>query len=221
MNRCIDLRVFLVTGLFSLSVTACRPLAGTSHAAATHRSGTTAAATTVSTSADFSTPTRLWLTPFNPSALQTGQVVSLDDKNIHIYAENGLVTLKVSTSIVIWDGITWIADIPPRAGDEIIAWGTWNPDHTFAVQKLYVNIENLRGKASNVIKGNQGGSFDVADQYQKNEHITVSSLTEISQGNTQFSYQQNPVLPLNGEYVEIIGRRMQNGFVLAVRLTTP
>ncbi len=214
MNRCIDLRVFLVMGLVSLSVTACRPPANPPHAAAT-------GAPTVSGNGDFSTPMRPWLTPFNPSALQTGRLVSLDDKHIHISAENGLVTLNVSTSTVIWDGITWIADIPSRAGDEITAWGTWNPDHTFAVQKLYVNIENLQGRASNVIKGNQGGSFDVADQYRKNEHITVASLTDISQGNMQFSYQQHPLLPLNGGYVEVIGRRMQNGSVLAVRLTMP
>ncbi len=63
--------------------------------------------------------------------------------------------------------------------------------------------------------------FLLADQYQQTDTIAISPLTEIYQGSTgvKSTYGQNPVLPANEVYVEVIGREMEDGSVLAVNIT--
>jgi len=170
-----------------------------------------------------STPPNLGVTEFSTSSLVEGRVVRFDDKTIRIATEKEEVDLDISKTTVIWDSIIWIANIPTKTGDFVTAWGIWNPDHSFAVRKLYVNIVNLQGRVSNIAQGSKGASFDITDQYQKTEHVIVSSLTEIyeSSSGDKSTYQENPKLPQNGEYVEVVGQKVGDESVLAVNITLP
>jgi len=213
MKRLIEVILsFLALALFSLILTACSHLVAISSAEPTNNSGTA-----------ISTLPKPGMTGFGTLSLVEGHVIKLDSKMIHISTENGDVELDISASTVNWDGINWVSNIPTTIGDFITAWGIWNTDHSFTVQRFYVNIENLRGKVSNVIRGSKVASFDVMDQYQQINHINVLPLTEINQGGTgtKSSFQENPVLPQNGEYVEIVGRALDDGSISAVNITLP
>jgi uncharacterized protein DUF5666 len=202
MKKLGEIALLLAAALLSLNLAACEPAAAAPYAV--------------------STPPGFGVTVFNPSSFQEGRVVKLDGKTIRIATANEEVDLEVSPSTVIWDGITWVANIPTEAGDFVTAWGVWNPDHSFAVQKLYINIVNLQGRVSNVSQGTGSGSFIIADQYGKTQRVIVAASSEIYEGAGSGSrYGEKPVLPQNGEDVQVIGREMKDGSVLAVNLSLP
>ena len=201
--------LLLPTALLALNLAACEPAAVVPTPVPTHDG-----------LAD-NTPAGFGATGFNPGSFQEGRVVNLDGKTIQIATANEEVDLELSSSTVIWDGIAWVANIPTEKGDFVTAWGAWNPDHSFAVQKLYINIVNLQGRASNVLQGTGSGSFVIADQYGKTQQVIVAASTEIFEGSagSGSGYLERPVLPQNGENVQVLGREMKDGSVLAVNLT--
>ncbi len=160
---------------------------------------------------------------FSANALQVGRVVRLGGQTIRIATETEEVDLKISSATITWDGIGWIANMPTNVGDIATAWGARSPDHSFAVQKLYINIVHLQGKASSSIQGGQDASFVLTDSYQETERVTVAPLTEIYEAASggKLRYQENRVLPRESQFVEVIGRRMEDGSILAVTLTLP
>ncbi len=166
-------------------------------------------------------------TPLSTPTLSTwpnsieGRVLEVDGATLFIESGNETFRLTSSAATLIWDGIPWVANVPTKAGDFVIAEGIWKRDHSFDARKLYVNIVNLQGRASDVSRQGDGATFLLADQYQQSDAIAISPLTEIYEGSTgaRSLYGQNPVLPANGVYAEVIGRKMADGSVLAVNIT--
>jgi Domain of unknown function (DUF5666) len=212
MKKLGEIALLLSAALLSLNLAACEPAAAAPSAAPTPHDGSAV-----------NTPPSFGVTGFDPGSFQEGRVVKLDGKTIRIATANEEVDLELSSSTVVWDGIIWVANIPTEAGDFVTAWGVWNPDHSFAVQKLYVNIVNLQGRASNVSRGTGSGSFVIVDQYGKTQRVIVAASSEIYEGGAGSGsrYGEKPVLPQNGEDVQVIGREMKDGSVLAVNLSLP
>ncbi len=84
-------------------------------------------------------------------------------------------------------------------------------------------VFSIQGKVSDVAREGNSASFNMTDQYQKSDHIMISPLTKIYEGSVgaEFSYQDDLILPRDGEYVEIIGRKRDDGTVLAVNVMLP
>lgn len=160
--------------------------------------------------------------PGSPSLVE-GTVLTYDSKTILIKTENKQVILEISNSTIIWDGIIWIAEIPMEIGDFVIARGTWTSDNSLAVDLLYVNIVNLRGTVSKVLQNQDNASFSITDQNQIEDQVIVSILTKVYEINVsgQSTYQESHLLPRDGDIVEVIGRKLKDGSILASSITIP
>ncbi len=154
-----------------------------------------------------------------PNTLE-GRVLEVDAGTLFVASGNERFRLTTSAATLVWDGIPWVADVPTRVDDFVFAQGIWKRDHSFDARKLYVNIVNLRGKASSVNHQGQSATFHLADQYQQTDTIAIMPLTEICEDTgARFTYEQKHVLPSNGSYVEVIGRQMADGSTMAVNIT--
>lgn len=123
----------------------------------------------------------------------------------------------MSDQSTVWDGITWVAEIPVRKGDFAIASGEWDQDRNiFLVQNLYINIYNIKGIVQSVdVKSTK---FTIGDLQLGNRTISVAPHSQILEnGNVgPNQYQDVKVLPILGSYVEIIGREVDDGIIVAV-----
>ncbi len=154
-----------------------------------------------------------------PNTLE-GRVLEVDGSTLFVASGTERFRLTTSAATLVWDGIPWVADVPTRVDDFVFAQGIWKRDHSFDARKLYVNIVNLRGKTSAVTPQGQSATFLLADQYQQADTIAILPLSEIYESTgAKFTYEQKHALPSNGSYVELIGRQMANGSIMAVRIT--
>ncbi len=154
-----------------------------------------------------------------PNTLE-GRVLEVDGGTLFVAWGNEKFRLTTSAATLVWDGIPWVADVPTRVDDFVFAQGIWKRDHSFDARKLYVNIVNLRGETSDVTPRGESATFLLADQYQHTDTIAIFPLTEIYEGTgTKFTYEQEHLLPSNGSYVEVIGRKMADGSIMAVNIT--
>jgi hypothetical protein len=135
--------------------------------------------------------------PTGSSGLAEGIIINYERQTILIKTENRQVVLEISKNTVIWDGISCIAEIPIQSGDFVTAWGIWNSDNSLAVEKLYINIVNLQGTASNIVQNQDNASFSVTVQGQSESRIVISSLTKVYQitTSTQSTYKESHLLP--------------------------
>ena len=127
------------------------------------------------------------------------------------------IELLIDGTSVIWDGIAWVAEMPVVAGDHIIAYGTWESGKTFAVEKLYANILNVRGVVQGV--DSEKGTFVVRDIRQGDIEVGMHPDTEIWLQGSQKSdlYKDSHLFPEVGDYIEVIGREI-NDEVVAVNM---
>jgi hypothetical protein len=152
-----------------------------------------------------------------------GKVLDIKSKDeilIHTSAFND-VTLHITENTSIWDGIAWIAEMPTQEGDYITAYGVWESDRAnFYPQIMYVNIEDLHGIVDDIDKENS--KFIIKDSHQGNTVVFVDAFTKImSESGKTDTYQNIQALPKSGDYVEVIGRKIAEGTVIAVNLSIP
>jgi len=147
--------------------------------------------------------------------LLEGKILRYGDKSLEISQGENNYTLLLVPGTIIWDGIPWIAKIPNQNGDWATAWGEWNLDKTFTVDKLWINIVNLHGIVVKIEDDKNTTSIYFNDQNQRANHILVSPLTVISNSTFSESHQ----LPKIGDYIEVIGREYKASDVQAVNIT--
>jgi len=129
--------------------------------------------------------------------------------------------LHTAQLTIIWDGVSWIADIPTEKGDFITASGTWNTDGSFTAETLYINIVNLQGKVTNFIHDNESASFVIVRPRDEINRVIISPSTEIYAREEKSTYREDPAVAQNGAYVEVIGRRLKDGSILAANINIP
>jgi hypothetical protein len=127
---------------------------------------------------------------------------------IRLAGEGEEIELILDQSSVNWDGIDWVAKMPVVEDDHIIAHGNWKSTGIFEVERLYVNILNLRGIARNVDK--EKGTFLIQDKQQGNFEIKMDPETKVFLQDSLSSelYKNAQNLPEANAYVEVIGRKI-------------
>jgi hypothetical protein len=219
MNHKITLALFQVT-LIMIIISGC----GVFQVSPTQKQPTPGINTTPVSSPVSKTLTEITneVQPTSKAELVEGEVLQYHDNTLLIASGNEQISLTISIATSIWEGKSWIADIPVKTGDFATAWGEWNVDHSFKVDKLWINIVNLQGTVYKIEEDHGKTSFYMTDQYKHTDDIVISPLTVIdslSAGITNKTFRDSHLLPKEGDYVEVIGRENNDGSILAVNIS--
>ena len=150
----------------------------------------------------------------------TGIVQRVDGQTLVIKSKDEEVKILISDQTINWEGIPWVSKISIEIGDTVIAAGRWNPDHTFAASSIWVNIVNLHGTVNKVLQNTNDVVFSMAGINQELVQVIINPQTRIyAQNSIQSTFQDSHILPREGDYVEMIGRRLSDGSILAVNVS--
>ena len=129
--------------------------------------------------------------------------------------DRGVVTLYLLPETDIWEG-RWVKDIPMRAGDQVVAWGHRRPDGSLEVTKLWVNIVNLMGPIADLQKEGNNLRLRIRDRRRGWRGVLITPQTFIVlSALPRMTFADNPVDFKAGQFLQIIGRELQDGLVLA------
>lgn len=150
---------------------------------------------------------------------QSGVVVEATPGGMLIKtSDRGNVVLRLSHATEVWEGL-WVGGIPVGAGDRVIAWGRRQADGSLDVAKLWVNIVNLIGPISKTEKGAGGPRLHVRDRHMGSMIVRIDQRTAVPGRNGQRApFGSEPVDLLQGQRVQVIGRQLGDGSVLATNL---
>ncbi len=167
------------------------------------------------------TPTKTVSPASAPGQIAEGTVLETG-ANVYIISDldHPSIVLRMTEKSTIWEGITWVAQMPAEKGDFVIASGVWGQDQTsFTVQNIYINLVNIMGTVKTVDDKNL--KFNLSDFRQGDITVLVYPHTRILQNGDlgPNDYQAVHTLPQPGKYVEVVGRKVEDGNVIAVNLT--
>ena len=150
-----------------------------------------------------------------------GELVEINGDHLLIQKVDGdQIRLKLSAQSIFWEGKQWMAAIPAEVGDWISAYGTWNKDQTaFNVALYYANRVVLQGIVFYVCGETEAYMLDQPDQEyiilplpQKTELLTESPADPVS-------YKYFDLMPNFGEELMVVGREIEEPFLIAVTMT--
>ncbi|MFN8453206.1 MAG: hypothetical protein U0401_00805 [Anaerolineae bacterium] len=109
-----------------------------------------------------------------------GKALKVDsDKIVIDMFERGDVTLYISPKTIIWKG-DWNGGLPIEVGDYINAWGGPRDKQSLDVEKMWVNIINLRGTASDLKNEANSLRLRLSDSSLGEYSIEINQKTLIS-----------------------------------------
>jgi hypothetical protein len=150
-----------------------------------------------------------------------GELVRIDGDEMVIQQSDGnQVLLQTSENSIFWEGIDWLAEMPAEIGDQITALGTWSKDQTrFEVERYYANLQELNGVVYYVC--GESEAFMVDQPGQEYVILSIIKRTELLTENPEDprSYKYYDLMPNFGEKLEVVGRRIDYPFVIAVKIT--
>ena len=150
-----------------------------------------------------------------------GELLELSPNELLIRQEDGTeITLNLSNDTVYWEGIEWLTVFPVIEGDQITAYGEWTKDLTgFNVDQYYNNRLFLKGIVTYESGETEGYMINQPDQDYLifNLPQRTKLLTHIPEDPRSFKYFK--MLPHPGEYIEVVGRKVADPFVVAVSMT--
>lgn len=150
-----------------------------------------------------------------------GELVEINSDYLLIQKEDGeQIRLKLSAQSIFWEGKQWMAAIPAEMGDRISAYGNWNNDRTtFNVALYYANRVDLQGIVFYVCGETEAFMLDQPEQDyvilplpQKTELLTESPTDPTS-------YKYYDLMPNFGEELQVVGREIDEPFLIAVTVT--
>ena len=150
-----------------------------------------------------------------------GELIRIDGKEMVVQQSNGLkVELRTSESTIFWEGIDWLVELPAEPGDQITAWGEWNKDQTtFEVESYYANLQEIQGVVFYVCGETEAFMLDQPDQ----DYLILPMLerTELLTETPEDprSYKYYDLMPNFGEKLNVVGRMINDPFVIAVKMT--
>ena len=150
-----------------------------------------------------------------------GELISIDGNEMVIQQSDGEeVLLNTSESTIFWEGIDWLAEMPAEPGDQITALGKWSRDqNTFEVESYYVNLQEIQGIVFYVSGETEAFMLDQPDQ----DYLILPMLkrtqllTESPEDARSFKYYD--LMPNFGEKLTVVGRSIDDPFVIAVKMT--
>jgi hypothetical protein len=150
-----------------------------------------------------------------------GELISIDGNEMVIQQSDGKeVLLNTSESTIFWEGSDWLAEMPAEPGDQITALGKWSKDQTtLEVESYYVNLQEIQGIVFYVSGETEAFMLDQPDQ----DYLILPMLkrtqllTESPEDARSFKYYD--LMPNFGEKLTVVGRRIDDPFVIAVKMT--
>lgn len=161
-------------------------------------------------------------TPSQPAELAVeGELVELHSDHLLIQKVDGKqIRLNLSAQSIFWEGKQWMAAIPAEVGDRISAYGTWNKEQTaFNVALYYANRVDLHGIVFYVCGETEAYMLDQPEQ----EYVIIPLLektdlfTESPADPTSYKYFD--LMPNFGEELQVVGREIEEPYLLAVTVT--
>ena len=144
-----------------------------------------------------------------------GRVLKIDpDKILIDMFERGDVTLYITSQTNIWKG-EWNGKLPIEVGDYINAWGTPRDKQSLDVEKMWVNIINLRGKASDLKEETSGLQLRLSDSGLGEYSVEINGKTIISQEDQEKPFDKTSVSLKEGQWMQVIGLELKGNSVLA------
>jgi hypothetical protein len=150
-----------------------------------------------------------------------GKLVSIDGDEMVIQPSEGKeVLLRTSESTIFWEGIDWLAEMPAEIGEQITAFGKWSKDQTtFEVESYYVNLQEIQGIVFYVSGETEAFMLDQPDQ----EYLILPMLkrTQLLTESPEDarSYKYYDLMPNFGEKLTVVGRSIDDPYVVAVKMT--
>ena len=150
-----------------------------------------------------------------------GELIRMNGDEMVIQPSEGKeVLLRTSASTIFWEGIDWLAEMPAEIGDQITALGKWSKDQTtFEVESYYANLQEIQGVVFYVCGETEAFMLDQPDQ----DYLILPMLkrTELLTETPEDprSYKYYDLMPNFGEKLTVVGRGIDEPFVIAVKMT--
>jgi hypothetical protein len=150
-----------------------------------------------------------------------GELIRIDGDEMAIQQSDGVeVLLHTSESTIFWEGIDWLEELPAEMGDQITALGKWNKDQTtFEVESYYANLQEIQGVVFYVCGETEAFMLDQPDQ----DYLILPMLkrTELLTETPEDprSYKYYDLMPNFGEKLNVVGRSIEDPYVIAVKMT--
>lgn len=150
-----------------------------------------------------------------------GELYKINGDDLVINQSDGKeVTLITSESTIFWEGIEWLAELPAETGDKITAMGKWSKDQTtFEVESYYANLQEIQGVVFYVCGETEAFMLDQPDQ----DYLILPMLkrtqllTETPEDPRSYKYYD--LMPNFGEKLTVVGRTIEDPYVIAVKMT--
>ncbi len=150
-----------------------------------------------------------------------GELINQTNNGLTIRQEDGTeIKLLLNTDTQFWDGIDWLQKDPALIGDQIEAYGTWSQDHTsFKVDNYYANRIILKGMVTYQCGEIEGYFVDQPGQDYLILPLKDKTKLLTAKPADPRSYLYYDLMPNYGETLEIVARKIESPFVLAVQVT--
>lgn len=151
----------------------------------------------------------------------SGNAIELSAEKILIQTFEGDVMLHISPKTEVWEGL-WVKEIPIEIGSHIIAWGERQGDGSLLVEKMWVDIVNLLGSILDITE-DQDSLQIVIDEKRSGSEIKVvvnERFATSEDGQHKVQFGSEPIVIYKGQIVQVIGRRFEDGTVLATNFLT-
>lgn len=150
-----------------------------------------------------------------------GELIRMDGDEMVIQPSDGKeVLLRTTESTIFWEGIEWLAELPAEPGDQITALGKWSKDQTtFKVESYYANLQEIQGVVFYVCGETEAFMLDQPDQ----DYLILPMLkrtqllTETPEDPRSYKYYD--LMPNFGEKLTVVGRTIEDPYVIAVKMT--
>jgi hypothetical protein len=134
--------------------------------------------------------------------------------------EWGEIVMLLSPTTTIWDdGLA--KDIPIEIGDMITAWVSTRRRGVCEVERLWVNWFNLQSRALNLRGDQTGATFEHHPLNREAFIVRVDPRTLMVTRDLSVAFAHDASLLTEGEEVQLIGRRLKDGSVLATTVSLP
>ncbi len=160
----------------------------------------------------------------NMTSIETrieGGLIRIDGDEMVIQSSDGKeVLLRNSESTIFWEGIDWLAEMPAEIGDQITASGKWSKDQTtFEVESYYANMREIEGVVFYVCGETEAFMLDQPDQ--KFVILPMLKRTQLLTETPEDprSYKYFDLMPNFGEKLTVVGRSIEDPYVIAVKMT--
>ena len=113
-----------------------------------------------------------------------------------------------------------MVEMPAEIGDQITALGKWSKDQTtFEVESYYANLQEIQGVVFYVSGETEAFMLD-----QPNQDYLILPLLKRTELLTETpedprSYKYYDLMPNFGEKLLVVGRRIEDPYVIAVKMT--